>query len=254
VGAAGSGLVEQLSHLSEKAGALDSYERRLWKRWREEREIAARNALVLQYSPWARMVARDVYRRVHSLGDAWHDCVQNALIGLLEAMDRFDPDREIKFETYARYRVRGAVFNGLRILRESLAQSSNAYDQTRAVLDRVESFEDSAASDPLEAFVATTVGLGLGFLLEAKSFPDREESTDAYAELEKEELSMAVIDGIERLNEREQAILTLHYFHHVPFVEIASQLGVTKGRISQLHKRALERMRIILGSRVLAEY
>jgi RNA polymerase sigma factor for flagellar operon FliA len=200
------------------------------------------------------MVARDVYMRVHSLGDAWHDCVQNALIGLLEAMDRFDPDRGIKFETYARYRVRGAVFNGLRTLRESLAQGSHAYDQTAAVLDRIESLEDNASSDPLEAFVATTVGLGLGFLLETKSFPGREGPTDAYAELEKEELSTAVIEGIERLSEREQAILTLHYFHHVPFVDIASQLGVTKGRVSQLHKRALERLRVILGNQVFTEY
>lgn len=200
------------------------------------------------------MVARDVYMRIHPLGDAWHDFVQNALIGLLEAMERFDPDREIKFETYARYRVRGAVFNGLRSLRESLAQSSHAYDQARAVSDRAESFEDTAASDPLEAFVTTTVGLGLGFLLEATSFPDLGESKDAYAELEKEELSTAVIECMGRLNEREQHILTLHYFHYVPFVEIASQIGVTKGRVSQLHKRALERLRANLGGRVLADY
>jgi RNA polymerase sigma factor FliA len=233
---------------------LENSEHLLWGRWREGREIAARNALVLKYSPWARMVARDVYMRVHSLGEAWHDCAQNALIGLLEAMDRFDPGRGIKFETYARYRVRGAVFNGLRALRESLAQGSRAYDHTSAVFDRVESLEDGAASDLLEAFVTTTVGLGLGFLLEVRSFPNRNESMDAYAELEKEELSTAVIEGIEQLSEREQAILTLHYFHHVPFVDIASQLGVTKGRVSQLHKRALERLRATLGNRMFAEY
>ncbi|MDE2154505.1 MAG: sigma-70 family RNA polymerase sigma factor [Xanthomonadaceae bacterium] len=226
----------------------------LWERWREGREMDARNALVLRYSPWARMVARDVYMRVHSLGDAWHDCVQNALIGLLESMDRFDPSRGIKFETYARYRVRGAVFNGMRALRESLTKDAYPHDQTSAVLDRIESLGDGAMSDPLDAFVATTVGLGLGFLLDARSFPDREESPSAYAEHEKEELSIAVIEGLEQLDEREQAILTLHYYHHVPFVEIASQLGVTKGRVSQLHKRALERLRAILGNRVHTEY
>jgi RNA polymerase sigma factor FliA len=233
---------------------LENSEHPLWGRWREGREIAARNTLVLKYSPWARMVARDVYMRVHSLGDAWHDCVQNALIGLMEAMDRFDPDRGIKFETYARYRVRGAVFNGLRTLRENLAQGSRANDTTSALLDRVESLDEHAASDPLEAFVATTVGLGLGFLLEAKSFPGREEQPDAYAELEREELGAAVVEGVEQLSEREQAIVTLHYFHHIPFVDIAAQLGITKGRVSQLHKRALERLRAMLGSRAISEY
>lgn len=235
-------------------GDLDLGERKLWERWRRGREIAARNTLILKYSPWARMVARDVYVRVHSLGDAWHDCVQNGLIGLLEAIDRFDPDREIKFETYARYRVRGSVFNGLRVLRESLAHGVCSHDNMNAVLDRVESLGDGAQSDFLDDFVTTTIGLGLGFLLETKSFPDREESSDAYAELEKEELSVAVIEALEQLSEREQAILTLHYFHHVPFVDVAVQLGVTKGRVSQLHKRALERLRIILGNLVLAEY
>jgi RNA polymerase sigma factor FliA len=169
-------------------------------------------------------------------------------------MDRFDPDRGIKFETYARYRVRGAVFNGLRTLRENLAQGSRANDTTSALLDRVESLDEHAASDPLEAFVATTVGLGLGFLLEAKSFPGREEQPDAYAELEREELGAAVVEGVEQLSEREQAIVTLHYFHHIPFVDIAAQLGITKGRVSQLHKRALERLRAMLGSRAISEY
>ncbi|MEO7065589.1 MAG: sigma-70 family RNA polymerase sigma factor [Rhodanobacter sp.] len=233
---------------------MDSIEHVLWEQWRGERDRTARNALVVKYSPWARMVARDVYVRVHSLGDAWRDCTQNALIGMMEAMNRFDPDRGIKFETYARYRVRGAVFNGLRVLRESLAQGSRAYDRTGQVLDRIESFENDKDSDPLEAFATATIGLGLGFLLEAGSFPGQEEAIDAYAELEREELSTLVAKGIEQLDEREQAILTLHYFHHVSFVDIAVQLGVTKGRISQVHKRALQQLRVNLGSRTFTEY
>jgi len=192
--------------------------------------------------------------RVHLLKDAWHDCAQNALIGLMEAVDRFDPGHEAHFQTYARYRVRGAVFNGLKALRESRAQGIRAYDQTYAVLDRVKSLEHDDAPDPLDAFIATTVGLGLGFLLEANSFPGHEAPADAYAELEKRELSVVVTESLKLLGEREQTILTLHYYHHVPFVDIASQLQVTKGRVSQLHKRALERLRAALGSGVSAEY
>lgn len=237
---------------------MDDGEQMLWERWREGHESVARDALILKYSSWARLVARDVYMRVHSLGDAWQDCVQNALMGLLEAIDRFDPSRNIKFETYARHRVRGAVFNGVRTLRESLArgvrEDARVCDQTRAVVERARSLDDGSASDPLDAFVAATVGLGLGFLLGRESFPGTEAPPDAYAELEKEELRASVIEGLGQLDEREQVILALHYYHHVPFVDIASRLGVTKGRVSQLHKRALDRLRVILGSRVLAEY
>jgi len=197
------------------------------------------------------MVARDVFMRIPFIGDAWHDCVQNALIGLLEAVERFEPDRGVSFQTYARYRVRGAVFNGLRNLRESMAQRTRSYDQTQTVRDRLESLDAAdSESDPLEAFVASTVGLGLGFLLESASFPGREASSDAYAELEKGELAKALIDNLPLLGEREQTILTLHYYHYMPFVDIATQLGVTKGRISQLHKRALEQLRHLLSERV----
>jgi RNA polymerase sigma factor for flagellar operon FliA len=218
------------------------------------RDVAARDALIVKYSPWTRLVARDVYVRVYALRDAWHDCVQNALIGLLEAMDRFDPARGISFQTYARHRVRGAVFNGVRNLRESLAQGTRSYDQMAAALDRMETFDDGDNTDPLEAFVGTTVGLGLGFLLEASSVPSHSQGSDAYVELEREELSAAIADAMKRLPEREQMILTMHYYHHVPFVEISVQLGLTKGRISQLHKRALGNLRAYLRNRMQMDF
>jgi RNA polymerase sigma factor for flagellar operon FliA len=233
---------------------LDNCEQVLWEKWRGEHDTAARNALVIIYSPWARMVARDVYMRVHSLADAWHDCVQNALIGLMEAMERFDSNRGVAFQTFARYRVRGAVFNGLRHLRESLAQGVAPDTFISKMIDRVASLDDEDQQGSFDAFVDTTIGLGLGFLLESRSFPGAAETADAYGELEREELSTAVVKGVAQLDAREQMILTMHYYHHVPFVEIASRMGVTKGRVSQLHKRALLNLRATLGSRVLADY
>jgi RNA polymerase sigma factor for flagellar operon FliA len=233
---------------------LEADELALWERWYASHDVTARDALIVKYSPWTRLVARDVYVRVYALRDAWHDCVQNALIGLLEAMNRFDPKRGVSFQTYARHRVRGAVFNGVRTLRESLAQGARSYDQMEAALDRMETFNDGDTTDPLEAFVGTTVGLGLGFLLEASSVPSQAQGSDAYAELERDELSTAIAEAMERLPEREQMILTMHYYHHVPFVEISAQLGVTKGRISQLHKRALDHLRTCLRSRMQMDF
>lgn len=229
---------------------MEADELALWERWCASQDVTARDALIVKYSPWTRLVARDVYVRVYALRDAWHDCVQNALIGLLEAMNRFDPKRGVSFQTYARHRVRGAVFNGVRTLRESLAQGARSYDQMAAALDRMETFDDGAAADPLEAFVGTTIGLGLGFLLEASSVPSHAQGSDAYAELEREELSTAIAEAMERLPEREQMILMMHYYHHVPFVEISVQMGVSKGRISQLHKRALDSLRVCLRNRM----
>jgi RNA polymerase sigma factor for flagellar operon FliA len=230
---------------------VDSDEQTLWLRWRQERTSATRDALIVHYSPWARQVARDVFMRVYFMRDAWHDCVQNALMGLMEAIERFDPDRGVEFRPFARFRVRGAVFDGLRVLRSvHLELGHDAGHLTNLTKERVESFDEESSDDSLEAFIATTVGLGLGFLLDMQSMPTRMQARDAYAELEKAELSAAVSESLDKLGERERAIVVLHYYHQLSFVDIADQLGVTKGRISQLHRRALEQLRMRLHERV----
>lgn len=232
---------------------MDGDEHILWRDWHQERSTAARDALIIHYSPWARVVARDVYMRVYLMHEAWHDCVQNALLGLMEAIERFDPTRGAPFRSYARIRVRGAVFDGLRVLRNiHLGLGYDAAQQVAAAKERVESLSDGG-SDPLEDFIATTVGLGLGFLLDTQSMPGRMQPADAYAELEKAELSAAVSESLDQLTERERAVVVMHYYHQLPFVDIAERLSVTKGRISQLHKSALERLRCCLRERVMAE-
>jgi len=234
--------------------SVDSDEHMLWLRWRQERIPANRDALIVYYSPWARQVARDVFLRVYLMRDAWYDCVQNALMGLMEAIERFDPERGVAFQPFARLRVRGAVFDGLRVLRNiHLELGYDAGHRAALAKERTASLGEESSDDPLEAFIATTVGLGLGFLLDMQSMPGHIQPADAYAELEKAELSAAVSDSLDRLAEREQAIVVLHYYHQLSFVEIADQLGVTKGRISQLHKRALEHLRSSLRERVMTE-
>lgn len=222
---------------------MEGDERSLWDRWRASHDVAARDLLIAKYSPWSRMVARDVYVRVHALASAWPDCAQNALVGLLEAINRFDPARGILFQTYARHRIRGAVFDGMRALRDNFGHEAQGHLHAIAIRERVTTLVEEAPTDPLEAFVASAVGLSLGFLMEAGSVPAHPHTADGYADREHEEISKALAEAIEQLPKREQAIMVLHYHHYVPFVAIAEQLGVTKGRVSQLHKRALERLR-----------
>ena len=231
---------------------MDSDEHILWADWQQERSTAARDALIVHYSPWARLIARDVYLRVYLMHDAWHDCVQNALLGLMEAIERFDPARGVAFQPYARFRVRGAVFDGLRVLRNLHLGLRYDMAQQAVAKERVESLGEGGG-DPLEDFITTTVGLGLGFLLDTQSMPGHMQPADAYAELEKAELSAAVSESLDRLSERERAVVVMHYYHQLPFVDVAKRLGVTKGRISQLHKSALERLRSCLRERVMTE-
>ena len=220
-------------------------------RWRAGRDVDARSQLVGRYSLWSRQVARSICLRLYGLGDAWDDCAQNALIGLIEAIDRYDPDRGVGFELYARHRVRGSVFNGLRHMRDRRMGALEDEGSLR-VAERVSSLQ-AETEDPFEAFVATSIGLGIAFLLDASSVPESPGEADAYSVAERSEMTEIVSRGVEELPDRESLILRMHYYHHVPFVHIADQLGVTKGRVSQLHKRAIDRLREHLQARWVAD-
>lgn len=207
---------------------MDVQETELWWRWTRERDRAARETLVLMHTPWARLVARDVYLRLRMRGTEWGDFVQNATVGLIEATDRYDPDRGVEFRTFARHRVRGAVFNGLRLI---LLDQMPRSEGPRAV-ERARSLEDGTDDgDALETFVALTVGLGIGHLLDTASLPYAPASQSTpYVAVEQEQAYERLRSAVDGLPERERMVLTLHYFQHLPFVVVANCLG---GRIQQ---------------------
>lgn len=227
--------------------SLDISEKELWRRWASQREHLARETLIQLHASWARLVARDVYLKAHIRNADWGDYVQNATVGLIEAIDRYDPARGVDFRTYARHRVRGAVFNGLRHLASDSFGGGSNFDERSDSLA-------SNESDPLQAFVDWTVGLGIGHLLDASSPPhDRMHSSDPYAAAAHDQLSECLRKALEELPSREKLVLTMHYFQHVPFVDIASQMQLTKGRISQIHRQAIESLRTGLRALVTAE-
>lgn len=218
----------------------DASETDLWTRWIGQRERAARETLIQMHMPWARLVARGVYMKARIRGAEWADYVQNATIGLLEAIDRYAPDRGVDFRTYARHRVRGSVFNGLRHL------ASAARDpRPRTALEERSASLAGDERDPLEAFVSWTVGVGIGHLLESSAPEDSPDDLDRgpYATVARGQVAEALRHALEKLSARERMVLTLHYFQHVPFVDIAGQMRVSKGRVSQLHHQAIRAMR-----------
>lgn len=228
---------------------VDIPEKELWHRWIGQRERCARDALIQLHASWARLVAKDVYLKVRIRDSEWGDYVQNATVGLIESIDRYEPGRGVDFRTYARHRVRGAVFNGLRHL------ASDSLGQARPVPEeRSASLAGDPQPDPLQAFVSWTVGLGIGHLLEVASLPDdRERRGDPYATAAQDQLSELLHEAIEQLPTREKLVLTMHYFQHTAFVDIASQMQLTKGRISQIHRQAIESLRGRLRMHAVAE-
>ena len=219
-------------------------ERRLWEAYRADGNADAQQWLFFRYVPWARAVARDVYRRARVPQMDWADYAQNATIGLLEAMGRFDPDRGIDFVAYAKQRVRRAVFNGLRLF----LADGKVPDSQHRWRDRASSFDAPGRDNPLEEVVESVIGLGLGFLLDSNAAADQFISPfDASMNAERQEMDELLAAAVSCLSGQERLVVTLHYHQHMAFVDIAALLGLTKGRISQVHKAALGRLRVLLG-------
>lgn len=213
-------------------------ETELWRAYQDSRDTQLREQLFLAHVQWARAVGVSVYRRVWSYAIDRSDCIQNATVGLLEAMDRYDPARGIAFRTYATPRVRGAVFNGLRA---QIGERSVAPPQGRYA-ERVETLDDEGQGWTLDGFIDVVAGLGVGFLTET-AYEALVDERDASFFAESGALDVRVMSAVTALPARHRRLIEAHYFHHLPFVELAQQWGLTKGRISQLHRDALTQLR-----------
>jgi RNA polymerase sigma factor for flagellar operon FliA len=218
----------------------------LWQGFTASRDPRLRNRLFTFYRPYAKKLAVRLYvlRRDNSV--SFDDYLQYAHVGLVESIDRFEPKRPVMFETFASYRIRGAILNGL--AKETELSAQRQYWAAR-VRDRVRSLQSETwdrenVDKTLDGFVGLTVGLALGVLLESPAEPaDESPAANPYAAAELGELVNRIRQLVAALPERERELLELHYFQHEPFQDIAARFKVTKGRVSQLHSQALNRLR-----------
>jgi RNA polymerase sigma factor FliA len=224
----------------------------LWRRSVREEDPAARALLAERYMPYARAIAGRLYARRPHREIEFDEYEQFAMVGLMEAVQRYLPDRGAKFTTYAMPRIQGAILNGLQQLSER--QQQLAF-RRRVAAERVESLTPEALSkDPTRQLLAQLqeigVGMALGFLLEGTGMVlggTEAVSEDPYASLELRRLHDQLWEMTERLTEREREILHMHYRKGIQFEEIARTLRLTKGRISQLHKQAVLRLRELVS-------
>jgi RNA polymerase sigma factor FliA len=234
------------------ADAQDESTQELWVRFRRSRDVELRALLIERYLPLARGTASRLFRMRGDNGVPFGDYLQYARVGLVEAVDGFDPSREASFETYSGYRIRGAILNGLG--RESETAAQRTFWRTR-VSERMESLKPSATStgdEELEEFARMTVGLAIGFLLDGnlEDIEDEAPQANPYAATEIAQLRQAVRTAVDRLPVRERELVRRHYFEHCEFRMIAREMKVTPGRVSQLHSQALAQVRELLKSAV----
>lgn len=234
---------------------MEALEEQLWTDYHNG-ITAAREQLVSQYLPLAKRIAAGLFARRPTNDVEFGDYLHLAYVGLLEAIQRYRTDSGAQFATFATYRIRGAILNGVPLMTETGDRISYLH---RAHRDRAESVlegqPDAAASlaSLLEMVVAVALTVQLDEIAEQES-AEPTVVADPYASRLYEDSQRRLKRAMESLPDRERQIVNFHYFHQMGFDEIAGLLAVTKGRVSQLHKRALEQIRAAMGKARFAEF
>jgi len=247
-----------------KAEEVDAGIVALWHAYGRDRDATLRDRLLLHYAPLVKYVAGRVGTGLPSHVDI-ADLVQSGVFGLWDAIDRFEPERGLKFETYAMQRIRGAILDELRA-QDWVPRSvrSRAREVERA-LERLETRLQRSASD---AEVAEELGISVAELRElyaqlqltsvvaldelitagrgstsiAETLPD-ETAQEPGAFLDSVENRRLLAEAVSQLTDRDRVVVSLYYFENLTLAEIGRVLGVTESRVCQLHTRAVLRLR-----------
>jgi RNA polymerase sigma factor FliA len=244
----------------------------LWRAYKSTGDQTARDRLILSYSPLVKYVAGRLGSGLPAHVDEG-DLVSYGLLGLIGAIERFDPDRDIKFETYAVSRIRGSIIDELRSLdwvprsvRARAREIERTIGKLEAKLGRAPTDEEIADSigiteDELQASLLDISRTSIAALDELwtssshggdhvaliDTIPD-DQSTEPQHAMDEVEMREALAEAIARLSERERLVITLYYYEELTLKEIGEVLGVTESRVSQLHTKAVLRLKAGLSS------
>jgi RNA polymerase sigma factor FliA len=233
---------------------------------RSKLSVAERDQLIIQYTPWVRFMALRMAAKLPSHIQA-EDLISAGIIGLIDALDKFNPAREVQFKTYAQIRIQGAMKDELRALdwasrsmRQKVKRLEHAYATLEQELGRPPSSEEVANSlgiemDEFEEMLDDVKGTSLVSLEELGQGPASEDKSsvlealltrqdqDPLEMLNLQDLKKALTLAIGELPEKERLVLSLYYFEELTMKEVGKVLNLTESRISQLHTQTVLRLR-----------
>ncbi len=224
------------------------------------------NATLKQYSPLVRRLAHQMIAKLPANVEI-DDLIQVGMIGLADAMTRFDAAQGVQFETFATQRIRGAMLDELR---GNDYLSRGTRKQQRTIESAVHKLEQRLGRAPAESEIAKEMGVTLGEYQELlgkvrgtqlvyledmsgdegdQDFLDRHvvaDDTNPLAQLQDQRMREALVEAIKVLPEREQYVMSMYYEHDMNLKEIAAVLKVTESRVCQLHSQSIARLRVKL--------
>ncbi len=245
----------------------DAARKRLWEDYARLKTSDLREKLILEYAPLVKVVAGRLSMYL-GYNVEYEDLVSYGVFGLIDAIDKFDTSKEVKFETYASLRIRGAILDQIRKMDwipRTIRQRQKQLDTAMKELER------RNGKPATEAEIAAYMGISedelLDWQMQVKA--DNMISLNEYVEqgndissdksissgfdtpegvIEKNELKEVLQEALELLTEKEKKVILLYYYEELTLKEISRVLEVSESRISQLHTKALQKMRTKMGS------
>ena len=248
---------------------VDIPEEELWVNYKKTKDKKIRDYLIQKYSPLVHYVVRKINLGKTGTLEA-DDLIGFGSFGLMDAIDKFDPAKNVKFKTYAVTRIRGSIYDELRSIDwvpRSVRQKAKAVEQAiNAVEARTgrtaedQEIADEMGMDIREFYTTMTKISGTTMLsLDNNPYPGTDDkismidtiespsSINPDVSVEREAVKELIIKGINELPEKEKKVLILYYYEDLTLKEIGEVLNVTESRVSQLHTKAIVRLRAKLA-------
>ncbi|MBO6195919.1 MULTISPECIES: FliA/WhiG family RNA polymerase sigma factor [unclassified Butyrivibrio] len=240
---------------------------KLWTEYHKTKSADIREQLILEYAPLVKLVAGRLSMYL-GFNVEYDDLVGYGIFGLIDAIDKFDLMKDVKFETYASLRIRGAILDQIRKMDwipRTIRQRQKKIEAAIREIERdgghvatdaeiaakMEISEDEYQNWQNQMKVTGVVSLN-EFMEQGSDIPeDSNNRSSSFVKpeeaMEKEELKKMLAESLEKLTDKEKKVILLYYYEELTLKEIAEVLEVSESRVSQLHTRALQKMREKLG-------
>lgn len=245
----------------------EAYKNKLWNEYAATKSSEVREQLILEYAPLVKLVAGRLSMYL-GYNVEYDDLVSYGIFGLIDAIDKFDSMKEVKFETYASLRIRGSILDQIRKMDwipRTIRQKQKKIDVAmkeietttgRAATDeeiaqKLEISTDDFADWQSQMKITGVVSLN-EFMESGSEIPAEQHNQHRFEEpeevIEKEELREVLGQALELLTEKEKKVILLYYYEDLTLKEISNVLEVSESRVSQLHTRALQKMKVRMGN------
>lgn len=245
----------------------DHGKQKLWAEYAKNPSAAVREKIILEYAPLVKLVAGRLSMYL-GYNVEYDDLVGYGVFGLIDAIDKFDPNKDVKFETYASLRIRGSILDQIRkmdwiprTVRQRQKQISSAIQDIEATTGKTATDEDVATAlgisveeyDSWQSQMKVTNVVSLDDFVEQGSDVADNRGLSSQMDrpeehIEKEELKQMLAEALTLLTEKERTVIVLYYYEDMTLKEISNVLEVSESRVSQLHTKALTKMKSKLGN------